>query len=257
MGLSLILLVVSVAGIILYANMTQVKSNINEVVNVKQPLLNLLTHLNTTLKDSSGAMALYLLSKDKHHRENYLAKIAELKKTIDLILISVNEDSSYFEKIKDIEQQIELYSSFQDQMLELATNHNKNFPALNYAAKEMSPHGQTILQNLSQMLLSEEDEELRRRYRAAVEHRIAREWLLDALSAQEKIEVPSEELQEEMTRLGNAKGRTGSEYRSLSATERKQRVRDALLERKIFDFLIDASKVEEEKVIEGQAPVPS
>jgi trigger factor len=93
----------------------------------------------------------------------------------------------------------------------------------------------------------EERDEVHRRYRQSVERRIAREWLLDAIGTQESIEVPSEELAEEMKTLAQSKGKTGEDFRSLSAEERQRRVHDALLERKIFDFLIDAAKVEEER----------
>jgi trigger factor len=106
--------------------------------------------------------------------------------------------------------------------------------------------------------MSEEERlEVHRRYRQAVERRIAREWLLDAIASQENIEVPGEELAEEMTKLAQSKGKAGSDFRSLTPEERQRRIHDALLERKIFDFLIDAAKVEEEKVKEDGAAVAS
>jgi trigger factor len=103
----------------------------------------------------------------------------------------------------------------------------------------------------------EERLEMQRRYRQAVERRIAREWLLDAIGEQENIDVPSEELAEEMSKVAQAKGRTGEDFRALSPEERHRRIHDALLERKIFDFLIDAARVEEEKVKDGGAAVAS
>jgi trigger factor len=106
--------------------------------------------------------------------------------------------------------------------------------------------------------MSEEDHlEIQRNYRQAVERRIAREWLLDAIGEQEKIEVPGEEVAEEMAKLTKDKGKTGNEFRALPQEERHRRIHDALLERRIFDFLIDAASVEEEKVTEGRAAVPS
>lgn len=109
----------------------------------------------------------------------------------------------------------------------------------------------------SEDMAEEERSELHRRYRGAVERRISREWLLDAIARSESIEVAEDELSLELTKLAKEKGRSGSEFRSLSQSQRRQRVHDAMLERKIFDFLIEAARVEEEKVKEDRLTVPS
>ena len=90
-----------------------------------------------------------------------------------------------------------------------------------------------------------------------MEKRIAREWLLDAIARRESLEVAESELAEEMARVAGSRGRAGAEFRALSPAERRSRVHDALLERKIFDFLLEVSEVHEEKVTESRLVVPA
>ena len=104
-------------------------------------------------------------------------------------------------------------------------------------------------------LPEEQREQIQKGYREAVERRIAREWLLDSIGRQESIEVDNQEVGEEMSKLASAQGRIGSEFRSLSPQERQTKIHDALLEKKIFDYLIEAAKVEEEKITESQPTV--
>ena len=92
-------------------------------------------------------------------------------------------------------------------------------------------------------------------FRRGVERRIAREWALEAVAAAEKIEVSPEELGEELSRIAQSRGPAGREFRGLPPSERRQRVHDAILERKIFDFLIQEARIEDETVKEDPAAV--
>jgi trigger factor len=106
-------------------------------------------------------------------------------------------------------------------------------------------------------LTQEQRLELLPRFRESMERRVAREWLLDAIAAQEKLEVGEEELAAEMARIAASRGRSAADFRALAPAERRARVRDALLERRIFDLLIEAASVQEEKIVENRQVVPA
>jgi len=108
-----------------------------------------------------------------------------------------------------------------------------------------------------QAIASEERDRLLESFRQAMRQRIAREWLLDAVAAKESIDATEEEMSQEMTRLSQARGRAGADYRSLAPAERRSRVRDAILDKKVFDFLLDASHIEEEKITDKPLVVPA
>ena len=99
--------------------------------------------------------------------------------------------------------------------------------------------------------------ELLPRFRESMERRVAREWLLDAIAAQEKLEVGEEELTAELTRIAHSGGQAAADFRALAPAERRARVRDALLERRVFDWLIEAAAVQEETVAVNRPAVPA
>jgi trigger factor len=108
-----------------------------------------------------------------------------------------------------------------------------------------------------QPVASEEKEQLHESFRQAMRQRIAREWLLDAVAHKESIDATEEELSHEMARLAQARGRAGSDYRALPPAERRVRVRDAIVDKKVFDFLLDAAQIQEEKITDKPLVVPA
>jgi FKBP-type peptidyl-prolyl cis-trans isomerase (trigger factor) len=82
--------------------------------------------------------------------------------------------------------------------------------------------------------------------RASLERQLRRELVLDAIARQESLTVTDPEVGEEIARLLEAGGRIAQEFRALPAEQRRQRVRDVLERRKVFDFLLGAAQVTEE-----------
>jgi len=58
----------------------------------------------------------------------------------------------------EIARDVEALTASQDHLLSLAESQAENFPAMRYAAENLNPLSQQILQNLTQMLLSESEE---------------------------------------------------------------------------------------------------
>jgi trigger factor len=82
--------------------------------------------------------------------------------------------------------------------------------------------------------------------RQALERQLSRELVLDAIARQESLVVSDPEVGAEMSRLLEAGGRVAQEFRALPAEQRRQRVRDVLERRKVFDFLLERAQVTEE-----------
>ena len=100
--------------------------------------------------------------------------------------------------------------------------------------------------------------ELEERYRPGVERSLQREILLDAVARQEKLEVSDEEVAEEIQRMTQADPRQAARVRARYASqERRQALRESLLERKALDWLINAAEVEDEVVTESPLVVPA
>ena len=100
-------------------------------------------------------------------------------------------------------------------------------------------------------------QELEKRYREGVEMSLRREVLLGAVARQEKLEVSEDEVAEEIDRMAQADARQASRVRArYQAAERRQALRESLLERKALDWLINAADVQDEPA-ESRLVVPA
>ena len=89
--------------------------------------------------------------------------------------------------------------------------------------------------------------QLEERYRPGVEQSLKRELLLDAVARQEKLEVGDEEVAGEIQRMAQADPRQAARVRArYQSAERREALRDSLLERKALDWLVDAAEIGDE-----------
>jgi trigger factor len=86
--------------------------------------------------------------------------------------------------------------------------------------------------------------ELAQRYRPGVERSLRREILLDAVARQEKMAVSDEEVSAEIQRMAEAEPRQAARVRArYQAAERRDALRESLLERKALNWLIEVADV--------------
>jgi len=104
---------------------------------------------------------------------------------------------------------------------------------------EEAVQGQTVSEDLRK--------QLEERYRPGVEQSLKREVLLDAVARQEKLEVSDEEVAGEIQRMAQSDPRQAARVRArYQSAERRESLRDSLLERKALDWLIDAAEIVDE-----------
>ena len=100
--------------------------------------------------------------------------------------------------------------------------------------------------------------ELEQRYRPGVERSLKREVLLGAVARQEKLDVSDEEVAGEIDRMAQVEPRQAARIRARYQTaERRQVLRESLLERKAIEWLIHAADVQEDVVQESRLVVPA
>jgi len=88
--------------------------------------------------------------------------------------------------------------------------------------------------------------ELAERYRPGVERSLRREVLLDGVAKQEKLSVSDEEVAAEIQRMADAEPRQAARLRArYQAPERREALRETLVERKALNWLIEVADVRE------------
>ena len=100
--------------------------------------------------------------------------------------------------------------------------------------------------------------EMEQRYRPGVERSLQREILLDAVARQENLAVTDDDVAAEIQRMAQADPRQASRVRlRYQSAERRQALKESLLERKALDWLIDAADVTDESATESPLVVPA
>ena len=100
--------------------------------------------------------------------------------------------------------------------------------------------------------------EMGKRYRPGVERSLKREVLLSAVARQEKLDVTDEEVATEIERMVQSEPRQAARVRAhYQSAERRQNLKDSLLERKALEWIIQAAVIHEEVVRETPLIVPA
>jgi len=153
-------LLVIVAGVA-YFSMSTNRAVVTDVVKEYQPAVLASNQLQKRISTTAASMGFYLLSKEDSHKENYLKGLELL--TEDIVALSefpvIKEDQISVELVDKLHSQIDQYKKYKDQVVLYATKDSENFPAMFYGARNINPLSQEMLQLVTIMIQSEEEEE--------------------------------------------------------------------------------------------------
>ena len=149
-----------VIGVSLYSahNSSTMVSTITEKI---QPAVLLSGDLRESVEAASASMGFYLLSKEEQHKNNYVSQLEDIKKDVQLLseLEVIKDDETSLNLMSEITAGLEKFYTFQDKVFQYAENDAENYPALPYGAVNINPLSQQLLQIVSMMILSEEEED--------------------------------------------------------------------------------------------------
>ena len=143
-------------------NFSNIKGKVSEMVDVSQPLMLKVIELESRIDAASVALGFYLLSseqRDQQAYENALISVNKILKELKA-MPQVTGNPQVKERVSRIALRVDKFAAYKDKMIPLGKSFALNQPALTFAAEKMNPYARTILNNLTQMLNSEEEEEL-------------------------------------------------------------------------------------------------
>lgn len=155
----LILAVVSGTAIV---NFIGINKQVSMMVDESQPMMLEVIELEIAIDAASVALGFYLLAADKHSQGVYEDSLKNVDKAINKIKAMPldNHGTQVKEMISRITLRVSKFASYSEKMIMLGKNFTLNQPGLAYAAEKMNPYARTILNNLSQMISSEEEEDV-------------------------------------------------------------------------------------------------
>jgi methyl-accepting chemotaxis protein len=155
-GLLLVLLLIVTA--ITYISQSRVQGNLDQVVNTQQPLAMNSLELVHQLNRAVGALGFYSLSAEQQHLDNYDAALEQTRVTLDNLKALSEGDAETRARIDQIEADLAEFRDDGERMQELVGNLAENRPAVAYAARNINPISQEMLNIASQMVMSEQME---------------------------------------------------------------------------------------------------
>lgn len=180
----LLVLLVTV-GIITYVSLNANERKVVNLVENIQPTVVASMQLVNQMDRASAALGFYLLSKEEVHKQDYIASLKNISKSIDALAANklVTQSTEIQPLVIKVKEEIAQLQNYRDQMLEYAVNDAKNVPAMQFASVEVNPRVQNMMQWLQEILLYEEDEKATpQRKKFAIEVANLRHKLLSAVN---------------------------------------------------------------------------
>ncbi|MGD8570668.1 MAG: methyl-accepting chemotaxis protein [Gammaproteobacteria bacterium] len=125
-----------------------------------QPAVLAATQLQYHIERANSSLGFYLLSKEQSHKENYLESLSQVDTVLSKLnnMELINTQPLLKEHVKDIATGVDQFKQYRDRIITLAENREENVPAMRYAASNLSPLAQNML-NLAKLMLQSEMEE--------------------------------------------------------------------------------------------------
>jgi methyl-accepting chemotaxis protein len=160
-GFALVLAILLLGNVTNISQLSTVQTTVDYVVDDVQPTLLRSQQLEVSIERAISAQNSYLLSQDVRHKESYAEASSEIQAILEELKVSeiINQSERSRELLTTVEQDVNTFLAFKSRLFELADKPADNFPAMKFAAENINPVSQQILQNLGQMLLAEDEEE--------------------------------------------------------------------------------------------------
>jgi len=155
----LILAIVSGTAII---NFISINKQVTSMVDESQPMMLKIMELESAIDTASVTLGFYLLSGSDAELKTYDESLATINTLFTNIkaLPQVKENAATKSVIARIDLRVQKFAAYRDKMAVLAKNFNKNQPAVAIAAAKLGPRAVTILGSLTEMIVSEDRQEI-------------------------------------------------------------------------------------------------
>jgi len=159
-GFFLILAVLMVVSVQTLWSVTNTQQKVSGMTQDYQPTLMATMDVRALLKETATAMGFYLLTQRPDYLKVYEDDLRRLDDAMDALQQTpmVRSDSDVAATVADVQTGIDQFKAYKSQLVQLAQNLTDNFSALGYAGTNINPISREMLQAISNMLLSEQEE---------------------------------------------------------------------------------------------------
>jgi len=158
-GFGVMLIILALIAIKTLSSLLGIKESVQIVATERQVTVINVMELSNVIERSLSSLGFYLLSKEESHKNTFEEKLLQAKDLIKQLKNqkTITNSPESIILVNKIEIDFNRFKDYQDTMMELAKNSEKNFPGMSQSAKDINPIAQTILQNLEEMISSEDE----------------------------------------------------------------------------------------------------
>ncbi|MFO8154757.1 MAG: HAMP domain-containing methyl-accepting chemotaxis protein [Pseudomonadota bacterium] len=156
-GYGIILTILLLVGLVAFVSFARTEGGVETMVEEVQPVVQASMTLQERLEEGNAALGFYLLSGEQRYRDEFETAVEEVEATLNELskMPAVANSKNLSERLEAIEAAFHDYLEYRDQLLELPQDSEKNFPGVAYAARNINPVSQQVLQILSEALMAE------------------------------------------------------------------------------------------------------
>ena len=146
LGFGFILLLLQGLVFIAIFNGAQMKDGLSHIVDQSQPAIVNILELRFQIESASKELALYLLTKEPSHKENFLKAMHANQALLDQLQTHphIQADETTHLILVDTNKDIQIFKTYEPRLMELAEDDFKNQPGLAIAQTQLSPLGEQI-----------------------------------------------------------------------------------------------------------------
>jgi len=160
-GIIMLLLVLTIVAGKTLISLSETTSRVDVMTQDIQPTLIAAMALQSALKEATTALGFFLLTTAEPQKKDYQQRLQATDSA--LVALKATPITQASEKagklVASIEKDVERFKAYESRMVELAENLTENFHVLAFAWSNLNPISRELLQNLSNMVLSESSEE--------------------------------------------------------------------------------------------------
>jgi len=160
MGFAFVLAILLIVSLIGLRGLQSTRVMVDEVVREVQPVTLAAMEVDSALHNAASSLGFYLMSKEDVHRAAYDNNLARLDQAVKGLMAAplVQRVDELKALATTIAAETGSFMDYRDEMVTLATDLNRNMPAMEISASRLNPVSQEMLQNMSQLASSEMDE---------------------------------------------------------------------------------------------------
>jgi methyl-accepting chemotaxis protein len=162
LGFGALLVVLTLIATTAVINGTTVQRDVNRIIEQDQPAVLVATELATALERASASLGYLLLSGEDVYRQAYEQELSKLSDIVQRLQQNplIQADAELTAIATEVAAELARFEGYREQMLSLIGNQAGNFPGTAFAAQNLNPISQQMLNQVTLFLMAESEEEV-------------------------------------------------------------------------------------------------